>query len=312
VVPAAVLVGGDLVKRGKARLILKHHLWFWGYFFLAVSLAWATLFTFYPLVRAILQSLTDFNLTGAGRTRWVGLANYAEVLFDPFFWRTLAVTGLYTLLTVPTGVGISLYLAIQILRLPKPLQTFFKAALYLPGVVSVVVTTTVMKWIFHGGDGFANAVLASVGIEPRSWFGDPDLAMPVLIVMSWLTANGVGVIVYCAALGNIPKTYYEAAEVDGAPPRLVFAAVTWPLVRPTTVFVAITGLIASFQVFAPALLITGGGPLGTTYFLNYHIYRTFYYENNFGLASAMAVLLMAFIVAVSLVNYRWLAHDVEY
>jgi multiple sugar transport system permease protein len=130
--------------------------------------------------------------------------------------------------------------------------------------------------------------------------------------LTWISANGVGVIIYSAALGNIPETYYEVANIDGASAWQTFFNITWPLVKPTTVFVTITGLIASFQVFAPALLITGGGPLKSTYFLNYHIYRTFYYENDFGLASAMAVLLMAIIVVVSVVNYRWLASDVEY
>lgn len=310
--PPAILVGADLVRSGRRRLSLRHQQWFWAYFFLAVSLAWSSLFLFYPLAQAILQSLTDFSLTHVTQTHWVGLRNYAETLSDPFWWHTVWITLAYMAATVPAGVLISLFLALQILKQPRGLQTFFKAALYLPGVISFVVGATVMKWIFHSGDGFANGVLQSLGMAPRNWFGDPSLAMPVLVAMSWLSANGVGVIVYAAALGNIPSTYYEVARIDGATSLQTFRAVTWPLVKPTTVFVSITSLIAGFQVFAPALLITGGGPLRSTYFLNYHIYRTFYYENHFGLASAMAVMLMLMIVALSLVNYRWLATDVEY
>ena len=311
-VPPAVLVGADLCRRKKARILIRHTRWFWAYVFVAVALAWSTLFLFLPLLQALFQSLTDFSLTSATATRWVGLRNYLSILKDPFWWHTLAVTFVYMAATVPVGILISLFLAVQILKQPRGLQTFFKAALYLPGVISFVVSAAMMKWVFHSGDGFANALLKSLGFAGQNWFGDPSLAMPVLISMTWIGANGVGVIVYSAALGNIPRTYYEVAEIDGASAWQTFFSVTWPLVKPTTVFVTITGLIASFQVFAPALLITGGGPLKTTYFLNYHIYRTFYYENDFGLASAMAVLLMVIIVVVSVVNYRWLASDVEY
>jgi len=210
------------------------------------------------------------------------------------------------------SVLMSLFLAVQILKQPPRVQTFFKAALYLPGVISPVVGAAVLKWIFRSGDGFANAFLAKLGLPMQNWFGDPKLALPVLIVMTWLGANGVCVIVYAAALGNIPRTFYEVAELDGASRVRTFMNVTWPLVKPTTIFVTVTSLIGGFQVFAPALLITGGGPLRTTWFVNYHIYRTFYYQNEFGMASAMAIVLMAVIILVSIVSYRWLATDVEY
>lgn len=311
-VPFCILTAVDCVRRRRTRLAQKHVQWFWGYVFLAAAMAWATLFLFYPLAQAVIQSATDFSLTSATATKWVGLGNYAQTLGDRFWWHTLAVTMIFVAGTLPVGILVSLFLAVQILKLPPRLQTFFKAALYLPGVISPVVGATVMKWVFHSGDGFANALLHMAGIPPQNWFGDPSLAMPVLIVMSWLSANGVGVIVYAAAIGNIPATYYEVADLDGATAWRTFFSITWPLVKPTTIFVAVTGLIGGFQVFAPALLITGGGPLKTTYFVNYHIYHAFYYQNEFGRASAMAVLLMLVIVLLSLVNYRWLATDVEY
>ncbi len=259
-----------------------------------------------------MQSLTDFSLTSATATHWIGLKNYTDILADPFWWHTLWVTFLYMAGTVPISVLLSMVLAVQILKQPPPLQTAFKAALYLPGVVSFVVSAAILKWIFHSGGGFANAVLDYFGYAAQNWFGDPNLALPVLIAMVWLSANGVGIIIYCAAIGNIPPAYYEVSKIDGASAWATFFSITWPLAKPATIYVTIVGLIASFQVFAPAMLITGGGPLKTTYFTNYHIYRTFYYENNFGLASAMAVLLMLVIIAVSIVNYRWLATDVEY
>jgi len=178
----------------------------------------------------------------------------------------------------------------------------------------VAVNAAIMKWIFYPGDGFANKILRSLHLinDNLTWFGDPRLALPTIIVMSWLSVNAMAVIIYCAALGGIPRDYYEASELDGASPAQKFFHITWPLAKPSTVYVLITGLIGGFQIFAPALLITAGGPMGTTNFVNYMIYRTFYYENLFGRACAMSVALMVIIVTVSIIHYRYLASDVEY
>ncbi len=308
----AARADGSVARTRRRRLAVRHHHWFWAYVFLSVALGWSTLFLFYPLAQAARQSFTNFSLAAADATRWVGFGNYRDLLVDPIWWHAIRTTMIFVAATLPVNLLVSLFLAMQILKQPVRLQTFFKAALYLPGVISPVVGAAMLKWIFHSGDGFANALLLHLGLPRQNWFGDPALALPVLIVMTWLSANGVGVIVYAAALGNIPVTYYEVAQLDGASPWRTFANVTWPLVKPTTIFVAVVGLIGGFQVFAPALLITGGGPLHTTWFVNYHIYRTFYYQNDFAMASAMAILLMVLIVLVSIISYRWLATDVEY
>jgi multiple sugar transport system permease protein len=310
--PFALAMTGDALRMRRLALRARHQQWFWAYLFLAVSLAWATMFLLYPLAKAAGQSLTNFSLSDASETRFVGLVNYRNLLVDRFWWQAVLTTSIFVAGTLPVNIVVSLFLAMQILKLPTALQTFFKAALYLPGVISPVVAAAVLKWIFHSGDGFANGLLKHFGVGAQNWFGDPALAMPVLIVTSWLSASGVGVIIYAAALGNIPPTYYEVAQLDGASAWRTFTNVTWPLVKPTTIFVTVIGLIGGFQIFAPALLITGGGPLHTTWFVNYHIYREFYYRNDFATASAMAIVLMTLIVLVSVVSFRWLATDVEY
>ena len=195
-IPPGFLIAVDRLRGRSHGIVQRHIQWIWAYVFVSASLAWSSLFLFFPLAHAIQQSFTDFNLSSATATQWIGLRNYTAIFGDPFWWRTLAVTAIYTLGTVPLGVLISMFLAVQILKQPPSLQTFFKAALYVPGVVSLVVTAAILKWIFHSGDGFANAVLQNVGLESQNWFGDPNLALPVLIAMVWLTANGVGVIVY--------------------------------------------------------------------------------------------------------------------
>jgi len=300
-------------SRRKVRASETRH-WFAAYGFLSIALGWSTLFLFYPLAISFVYAFTDKSLSVGSELRWVGLRNFETILFDPFWWRSLWVTVLFILGTLPYSIFVSLFLASLIVGLPPRWQTFFKAALYVPGVTGLVVQAAIMRWVFHPGDGFANIVLNTLGIVGGNvnWFGEPTLALPTIIVMSWLTVNGLAVIIYCAALGGIPRDYYEAAEIDGATWWGRFRHVTWPLSRPSTVYVVITGLIAGFQVFAPALLITGGGPQYTTNFVNYSIYRTFFYTNQFGLACAMCVVLMLVIVGASAASYRFLRSEVEY
>ena len=288
--------------------------WHFAYLFLAVAFGWSTLFLFYPLVKSLIYSFTDKSIAPGAETSWVGMQNFVRIMSDPLWWKSILVTIVFIVGTLPYSVFISLFLASLIVNLSLRWQTFFKAALYLPGVTSLVVSAAIMRWIFHPGDGFANMILRQLGLISQNmlWFSDPELALPTIIVMTWLGVNGLAVIIYCAALGGIPRDYYEAADIDGASSVRKFLHITWPLVKPATIYVVITGLIGGFQVFAPAMLITGGGPKYTTHFVNYRIYQTFFYANQFGLACAMCVILMIIIVTISFINYRFLATDVEY
>jgi multiple sugar transport system permease protein len=290
-----------------------HH-WFMAYFFIAVAFGWSSLFLFFPLLKSLVYSFTDKSLSPQAGLNWIGFLNYTTIIRDPLWWKSILITVVYITGTLPYSIFISLFLASLINSMSTLWQTFFKTALYIPGVVSVVVNAAILKWIFYPGDGFANFILRKAHLIQTnlSWFSDPRLAMPTLIAMSWLGVSGICVIIYCAALGGIPRDYYEAAEIDGASPVQKFFRITWPLVKPSTVYVIITGLIGGFQIFAPALLITGGGPQFTTHFVNYRIYQTFYYDNRFGMACSMCVVLMIIIVTISVINYKMLATDVEY
>lgn len=327
-----------MAKKGKLGIpgfIIRR--WYAAYAFLSVAFGWSTVFLFYPLLKALHYSMTDKSLSAGSTADWVGFTNYLSIFHDPLWWGAVGVTCKYILFTLPYSLFVCLFIASLIVTLSTRWQTFFKTALYIPAVTSVAVSTTIIKYIFFP-DGFANLILARlaatlqgminsvsgvlshlgihlhtvVPVLHPTWFGDPALALPTIIVMSWLSVNAMAVLIYCAALGGIPKDYYEAADLDGASPAHKFFHITWPLAKPSTVYVLITGLIGGFQVFAPALLITAGGPLGTTNFVNYMIYRTFYYDNLFGRACAMSVALMVIIVTVSIINYRYVASDVEY
>ena len=132
IVPAGDLIGGDLLRTRRRTLAIRHTQWFWAYVFLAVAMAWSSLFLFYPLLKASGQSLTNFNLTAGEATHWVGLANYRELLIDPYWWQAIGVTLIFVGGTLPVSIVMSLFLAMQILKQPPPVQTFFKAASICP------------------------------------------------------------------------------------------------------------------------------------------------------------------------------------
>lgn len=287
--------------------------WRWAYIFLAVDLAWSTLFLFYPLARAMIFSLQEFTLANVGNIRFVGLANYIEILTDVTgWWHSVKVTLLYTAGTVPLQVLIPLGLALLINRLSDRSGNFFKAAFYIPTVVSSVVIAVILRWIFNPMDGLANLLLRAVGLPPLGWYGSPELSLFTLILMVWITGHGWGAILYSAALKRVPKHLYEAADIDAASGWSKFKNITWPLLKPTTLYVAIINLIGAFQGFWGAFFITKGGPLRTTEFVNWRIYTTFYTEGDFGLASAMAVILMLIIMLISMINFGFFGSDVEY
>lgn len=287
--------------------------WRWAYIFLAVDLTWSIVFLFYPLALGLIYSLQHFTLANVDNIQFVGLQNYARILTDVSgFWHPVKISAIYALGTVPINLAIALGLALLIVPLSERAGNFFKAALYLPGVVSAVVIAVIMKWIFSPMDGLMNILLQSVGLAPLGWYGDPDWALFTLILMSWITGNGWGVILYSAALKRIPQPLYEAADIDAASAWSKFKNITWPLLKPTTLYVLIISLIGAFQQFGGAFLITKGGPIRSTEFINWRIYELFYGEGNFGMAAAWSVILMIIVMIVSIVNFRMFGSDVEY
>jgi multiple sugar transport system permease protein len=287
--------------------------WRWAYIFLSMDLAWAGLFLFFPLALAVIFSLQDFSLSNIGNVRFIGFDNYVRILTDTRgWWHSVEVTAIWTLFTVPVNVAIAMGLSLLIAPLKDGPANFFKGAFYLPAVVSQVVISVIMVWIFSPRSGLANMLLQSVGLPSQRWYASPELALFTLMLMTWLTGHGFGVLLYTAALKRIPTSLYEAADIDATTAWKKFWNITWPLIKPTTLYVTIIQLIASFQTFAGAFFITKGGPLRSTEFVNWRIYSTFYQDGNFGLASAMAVVLMVVIMTISIVSFRLLGSDVEY
>ena len=281
----------------------------WGYAFIAPSFALFAVFFLVPVVWGGYLSLLDYQVFNK---EWVGLQNYKEIAHDSVFWLSLRNTALYTLGLVPLWLGKALIISALIFPLAKPIQTFFKGAFYLPHVTSSVIISMVWLWIFNPPFGLLNYIMELLGFAPRAWLGDVRTALLSIILMQVVMGGGSSIVLITAAMGSIPYHLYEAAYLDGATKTQAFFKVTIPLLRPTILYLLVTGTISSFQVFTNVYLMTQGGPQFSTMTLVYLIYDTAFKQFRFGLASAQAVVLFAIVFALAIVQFRFLGQEVEY
>lgn len=282
----------------------------WAYAFIAVPVLLFLTFTLYPVISAFLMSFQKYNVL---ESKWVGFDNYAYMFKDEVFWKSIRNTVIFTIGTVPVNIIITFGLSFFIFQMRQKAQTFFKAVLYLPTVASGVTISIVWFAIFDPTSaGLLNRFLELFGIEHVIWLGKSNTALFSLILMSWLSSHGSGIILYLAAMGGIPKSLYEAADIDHASGFTKFRSITWPLLKPTTLYLLVTGVITSFQVFISVYLMTQGGPNFATTTIAYLIYQTAFNFYDFGLASAQSFVLAAMIIIVSVVQFKYFSSDIEY
>ena len=266
-------------------------------------------FSVYPILSTVYLSFVRFNLQG---NTWVGGQNYRMVVSDLIFWKSLANTALYTMVVVPVGIGIALFLSTLIFPLKPSRQNFYKGAFYLPHVISAVVVSMIWLWMFDSAHGLLNYLLAVVGLKPLAWLGESTTALPSLMFMAVAGGGGSAIILYLAAMGGIPDTLYEAARIDGASRWTEFWRITLPLLKPTTLYLVVMGTIGSFQVFTSIYMMTRGGPNFATTTIVYRIYQTAFEFLKLGRASAMALVLALIIIAISAIQFKALGSEVEY
>lgn len=267
------------------------------------------LFNIYPLIKAIIMS---FTMSGTTYEGWLGLKNYALVFDNYAWWPSVRNTIVYSLAVVPSSVFIPFILASMIRLMNSKVQTFFKACLYLPQVSSGLVMSLVWFWIFDPFYGLLNYIIGIVGVAPKIWLGDTSTALLSLIIMGVFAGHGSGTIMYLAAMGGIPKTFYEVAKLDGATTFQIVKYITWPLLKPTVLYILIMGIIGSFQVFTPSYVMTRGGPGLATSTIVYKIFNDLFVHFSFGVATAEALVLGIIVIAISIIQFRFFATDVEY
>lgn len=282
----------------------------WGYAFIAIALVAFALFTAYPVISAFIISFQDYRPLGS---TYIGLENYKETFTSELFWKSIRNTVVYTLLTVPFAIFISFIISILVIPFKKWLQTTFKAIYYLPAVASGIALSVVWLWIFDPmTSGIANQLLSVFGIENKNWLGSSATAMFSLVLMSWLSSHGTSIIIYLAALLGIDNSYYEAAELDGANFFQKVWYIVVPFLKPTTLFLLVTGVIGSFQVFQNAYMMTGGGPDNATTMVGLLIFNNAFTYFEFGNAAAQSLILALIIAIISFIQFKFLGKDIEY
>lgn len=282
----------------------------WGYGFILAAIVIFALFTLYPVAKAFIMSFQNYKPIGS---TWVGLDNYKTLLTDRLFGKSLVNTVIYTVGTVPISLFISFSLAVLISMFGRHVQTAFKAIYYLPAVASGVTLAVVWLWIYDSmPSGILNSLVQIFGIPCQNWLGSSKTSMFSLILMSWLAGHGTGVIIYVAALLGLPNDYFEVADMDGATFFQKIRLIVFPLLKPTTLFLLVTGIIGSFQVFQNAYLMTGGGPDNSTTTVGLLIFYNAFKYFDFGKATAQSIVLTAIIAIISLIQFKFFGSDVEY
>lgn len=284
----------------------------WSYVFVLPSMLTFSIFTLGPVIWAFIISFQDFRPRAGGE--WVGFKNYTDAFTtqNGIFVEALKNTALYALVTVTANIFIALALASLIQPLNKHAQTFFRAAYYLPAVTSAVIIAVIWRWLFNTQWGFFNFLLGLVGIAPVRWLSDPDIALNSVILSTVLTVPATGVVLFSAAMGSIPKDYYEAAELEGAGPVRKWWSITLPLIKATTLYVVVLYTIASFEVFEKVYIMVPSGVGNSTQTIVTQIYQSVFQQFRYGVASAQAIILFLIIASIAVVQFRFLKTDVEY
>lgn len=262
------------------------------YLFLGPWFAGLILITVGPLVASLVLSFTDYDMTGT--PGWVGLRNYAELLFhDPRFWRAARVTFVYVVVSVPLVIAVSLLIAVTLDRGLSGLP-IYRTMFYIPSLIGGSVTIALLWRQVFGSEGVFNAVLEPLGLSSGgSWIGHPNSALGTLITLH-VWSFGSTMVIFLAALRQVPLELYEAARVDGSNAWQRFWRISLPLITPAMLFNLVLQTISSFQAFTQAHIVSNGsgGPIDSTLFYTLYLYQKAFIENEMGYASAMAWLLL--------------------
>lgn len=273
-----------------------------GWAFVTPNMIILIAFLFLPL---ILTWVVSFQAaTPLGSSGWVGLDNYARLFRDPIFWRVLVNSVVFTVLTVPISISLGLSFAL-LLNKALPGRGIFRTAIYLPIVLSNLVTSLMGLLLFNEGVGVLNNLLRSIGVGGLPWQSNGSLAMISVVLMTIWTRAGFAMVIYLAALQDVPEEFYEAARLDGANTWQQFWYITRPLLAPSTLFLVIMNVIWSFQIFDIVYVMTGGGPGNSTSMLVTYAYdQGFGPARDFGYGSTIGVVLFLLTLVMTAFQLR--------
>jgi multiple sugar transport system permease protein len=270
------------------------------YVFMSPAIVGLLLFILGPIVASAYFSFTDYDILGS--PVWIGFGNYIELFHDPLFWKSIKVTMIYSVVSVPAGLILSLFVAMLLNRNIRGIF-IFRTIFYLPAVMSGVAVALLWKWIFNPEFGLMNWALDLIGIHGPKWFIDEQWALPPIIIMG-LWNVGASMLIYLAGLQGIPTDLYEASEIDGANKRKQFFHITIPMLSPVIFFNLITMIIGALQVFTEGFVMTAGGPNNATLFSVLYLYRNAFSYLQMGYASALAWMLFIIIFIFTIIVFK--------
>jgi multiple sugar transport system permease protein len=279
--------------------------------FLAPGLIHFLIFTLFAVSFALYISFHKWNIIQPAKP-FVGFDNYVRLFSDPRFLRAVTNTFLFMIgvpLNLISGLSVALLLNTKVRG-----QGLYRTLFYIPVVTPLVVSSIIWKWVYQGDYGLLNYYLLKFHlIESKIvWLADPNLALPALIIMGIWGGTGGTMVIYLAGLQGIPEEMYDAAKVDGANAWQRLLYITIPLLRPTTFFLTITGVIGTFQIFTEVYIMTNGGPLNRTTTIGFYLYDKAFRQLDMGYATAMAFALFAMIFVFTLLQWKYTRGDVEY
>ena len=276
--------------------------------FVSPALAVLGIFFFLPVIAGFALSLTDFDLYAIGdvhNVRFIALRNYGEVLANGVFWTALVNTLYFSLVGGPLTVAVSLGAALLVNAKAARLKPLFRTIYFAPVVTTLVAVAVVFRFLYNPKFGIFNRVLASVGLPPVDWLGNPRWAMPAIIALAVWKNFGYNMIIFIAGLQNIPEELYEAARIDGAGGWKQFRHVTLPMLGPTFLFVGIVTAIGYLQLFAEPYVMTRGGPLNKTLSAVMMMYEQGFRWWRMGYAAAIAFILFLVIAAATALQMKF-------
>lgn len=284
-------------KRDRKRTLI-------GYAFILPNIIGVTLFTLIPMIYSLVISFTDWDYTkGFGNFNWIGLKNYIDMWTDEWFTTSLINTIVLAVIVVPVTVALALVLSVIIdkycfAKLP------IRLAMFMPYISNVVAVAIVWVMMYSPWGPFTQLVQALGVKNPPQWLGDPNWALPAIMVVQIWSGLGYAIMIYTSSLQGLPQDVYEAADIDGANGIQKFFYLTVHFLSPTTFFLVITTFITTFQVFATVQIMTGGGPGSASNVLVYYIYTSAFTFYKMGYASAMSWILFILLFIITIIQWR--------
>lgn len=257
------------------------------------------IFLIYPIYRAFAGSLHDWNPL-IDKYDWVGLENFKTVLSSSLFWKSIKNTFVFAFFSVIFRVVLGLGLAMLLYSKLARFKTFFRGMFYMPTITPLVAVSFVWMWMFNPQFGLINKVFHL----DINWLKDTTWALPAVIIMTIWKDFGYATVIFLGGLMGLPEEVFEAADIDGASRWQRFINITWPLLKPTTLFVVITSLITYLQAYVQILIMTEGGPGTSTFVISYLIFDEAFVKYNFGTASAMAIILFVIIGILTILMFK--------